>query len=124
VHGLLGEVKAKWQSVCFEAAERQKRLEDALLCSGQFRDALQSLCEWLGRVEPTLAESMQLNGDLESVLALIEDNQQFQQQLQYKADQVCWHFFACLSAQCYRGKGCVVVLNSLSIMTNNLKKRL
>lgn len=64
------------------------RLEDALLCSGQFREALQSLIEWLGRVEPTLAENTQLNGDLESVLALIEDNQQFQQQLQYKADQV------------------------------------
>ena len=40
-------------------------------------------------VEPTLAEtSSSLNGDLDSVLALIEDNQQFQQQLRHKAYQV------------------------------------
>jgi hypothetical protein len=30
--------------------------------SGQFRDALQSLIEWLSKVEPTLAESSLLNG--------------------------------------------------------------
>lgn len=85
---MLNDIKNKWQTICFQSAERQKHLEDALLCSGQFRDALQSLLEWLSRVEPTLAENCLLNGDLESVLALIEDNQQFQQQLQYKADQV------------------------------------
>jgi len=86
---MTNDMKNKWQTICFKSAERQKRLEDALLCSGQFRDALQSLLEWLGRVEPTLADNNQLlNGDLESVLALIEDNEQFQQQLAYKADQV------------------------------------
>lgn len=85
---MLTELKNKWQQVCFQSVEKQKRLEDALLCSGQFRDALQGLLEWLGKVEPTLAENTSLNGDLESVLALIEDNQQFQLQLQHKADQV------------------------------------
>ncbi len=86
---MTNEMKNKWQTVCFKSAERQKKLEDALLCSGQFRDALQSLLEWLGRVEPTLADNNQLlNGDLESVMALIEDNEQFQQQLAYKSDQV------------------------------------
>lgn len=85
---MLTELKNKWQAVCFQSVEKQKRLEDALLCSGQFRDALAGLLEWLGKVEPTLAENTSLNGDLESVLALIEDNQQFQLQLQHKADQV------------------------------------
>lgn len=85
---MLTELKNKWQQVCFQSVEKQKKLEDALLCSGQFRDALQSLLEWLSKVEPTLAENTSLNGDLESVLALIEDNQQFQLQLQHKADQV------------------------------------
>lgn len=85
---MLTELKNKWQSLCFQSVERQKKLEDALLCSGQFRDALQSLLEWLSKVEPTLAENTSLNGDLESVLALIEDNQQFQLQLQHKAEQV------------------------------------
>ena len=85
---MINDLKNKWQNVCFQSVERQKKLEEALLCSGQFRDALQSLLEWLSRVEPTLADNTTLNGDLESVLALIEDNQQFQQQLQYKAEQV------------------------------------
>ena len=85
---MVNELKTKWQTLCYQSVERQKKLEDALLCSGQFREALQSLLEWLSKVEPTLAESSSLNGDLDSVLALIEDNQQFQQQLKYKADQV------------------------------------
>ena len=88
IQEMLNQLKSKWQMMCQQSVERQKKLEDALLCSGQFRDALQSLLEWLGKVEPTLADNMLLNGDLESVLALIEDNQQFQQQLHYKAEQV------------------------------------
>jgi len=88
LHEMLNDLKNKWQTLCFQSVERQKKLEEALLCSGQFREALQSLLEWLSRVEPTLADNASLNGDLESVHALIEDNQQFQQQLVYKAEQV------------------------------------
>jgi len=88
LHEMLNDLKQKWQTLCFQSVERQKKLEEALLCSGQFRDALQSLLEWLSRVEPTLADNASLNGDLESVHALIEDNQQFQQQLVYKSEQV------------------------------------
>jgi hypothetical protein len=41
------------------------------------------------RAYTTLAEtSSSLNGGDDSVLALIEDNQQFQQELRHKADQV------------------------------------
>ena len=86
---LLADLKSKWTQVSALVAERQKRLEDALLCSGQLRDALSALVDWLTRVEPTLAESGQrLNGDLETVLALIEDNEQFRKQLALKAEQV------------------------------------
>lgn len=85
---MLNELKNKWQSLCYQSVERQKKLEDALLMSGQFRDALLGLIEWLSKVEPTLAECTSLNGDLDSVLALIEDNQQYQQQLKHKAEQV------------------------------------
>jgi len=88
LHEMINELKNKWQTLCFQSVERQKKLEEALLCSGQFRDALQSLLEWLSRVEPTLAENTTLNGDLESVNALIEDNEQFKQQLQFKKEQI------------------------------------
>lgn len=86
---ILNEVKSKWQAASQQSTERQKRLEDALLCSGQFRDALLGLLEWLKKIEPTLADNAtSLNGDLDCVMALMEDNQQFQSELRHKAEQV------------------------------------
>jgi deoxyadenosine/deoxycytidine kinase len=78
VQDILNDMKQKWQQCLFQSAASQKRLEDALLMSGQFRDALLGLLEWMSKIEPTLAEKSSLNGNLDSVLALIEDNQQFQ----------------------------------------------
>ncbi|RNA25514.1 microtubule-actin cross-linking factor isoforms 1 2 3 5-like [Brachionus plicatilis] len=88
VQEMLVDLKNKWKMLCIESVERQKKLEEALLCSGQFQDALINLTEWLRKVKPTLNRNECLYGDLDNVLALIEDNQQFQKQLQLKAEQV------------------------------------
>ncbi|CAF0875804.1 unnamed protein product, partial [Brachionus calyciflorus] len=88
VQEMMSELKNKWKHLCVQSVERQKKLEEALLCSGQFRDALLNLIDWLSKVEPTLSENTSLYADLDNVLALIEDNQQFQKQLQLKAEQV------------------------------------
>ena len=85
---ILAECKQKWQAATQQSAERQRRLEDALLCSGQFRDALLALLEWLHKIEPTLADTASLAGDLDCVSALVEDNEQFRAELALKADQV------------------------------------
>lgn len=88
IQEMLLEIKNKWKILCIQSVERQKKLEEALLCSGQFHDALNSLTEWLRKVKPTLNKNESLYGDLDNVMALIEDNQQFQKQLQIKGEQV------------------------------------
>jgi len=53
---------------------RQKHLEDALLVSGQFKDALQVLLDWLYKVEPKLSEDIPVHGDIDTVNSLIEQH--------------------------------------------------
>jgi dystonin len=53
---------------------RQKDLEDALLVSGQFKDALQMLLDWLYKVEPKLSEDQPVHGDIDTVTSLIEEH--------------------------------------------------
>lgn len=53
---------------------RQKALEDALLQSGQFKEALQALLDWLYKVEPQLTESQLVHGDLDTVTGLVEQH--------------------------------------------------
>lgn len=55
--------------VCFF---RQHKLEEALLFSGQFMDALQALVDWLYKVEPQLAEDQPVHGDLDLVMNLMD----------------------------------------------------
>lgn len=40
---MLSDMKAKWQSVCNKSVDRQRKLEEGLLFSGQFKDAIQVL---------------------------------------------------------------------------------
>lgn len=51
---------------------RQKALEDALLQSGQFKEALQALLEWLYKVEPQLTDNQLVHGDYDTVAGLLE----------------------------------------------------
>lgn len=53
---------------------RQNKLEEALLFSGQFTDALQALIDWLYKVEPQLAEDQPVHGDIDLVLHLIDNH--------------------------------------------------
>lgn len=51
---------------------RQRKLEEELLFSGRFPDALQTLLDWLYRAEPQLAEEAPVAGDRDVVSALME----------------------------------------------------
>jgi dystonin len=53
---------------------RQKSLEDALLVSGQFKDALHLLLDWLYKIEPKLNEDQPVCGDVDTVTSLIEEH--------------------------------------------------
>ncbi|XP_078279417.1 microtubule-actin cross-linking factor 1 isoform X4 [Rhinoraja longicauda] len=78
---LLGEVRDKWDTVCGKSVERQHKLEEALLFSGHFIDALQALVDWLYKVEPQLAEDQPVHGDLDLVMNLLDAHKVFQKEL-------------------------------------------
>ncbi|XP_062286760.1 dystonin [Scomber scombrus] len=78
---MLSELRDKWDTVCGKSIERQNKLEEALLFSGQFTDALQALIDWLYRVEPQLAEDQPVHGDIDLVLNLIDNHKVFQKEL-------------------------------------------
>ena len=50
IQEMLSALKNKWNNVCGKSVERQRELEEALLFSGQFKDALQALLDWLYKV--------------------------------------------------------------------------
>ncbi|XP_036001665.1 microtubule-actin cross-linking factor 1 isoform X5 [Fundulus heteroclitus] len=78
---LVGEVRDKWDTVCGKSVERQHKLEEALLFSGQFAEALQALVDWLYRVEPQLAEDQPVHGDMDLVSNLMDAHKAFQKEL-------------------------------------------
>ncbi|TMS04779.1 hypothetical protein E3U43_009936 [Larimichthys crocea] len=78
---MLSELRDKWDTVCGKSVERQNKLEEALLFSGQFTDALQALIDWLYRVEPQMAEDQPVHGDIDLVLNLIDNHKVFQKEL-------------------------------------------
>uniref|UniRef100_A0A667Z1V0 Microtubule actin crosslinking factor 1 n=1 Tax=Myripristis murdjan TaxID=586833 RepID=A0A667Z1V0_9TELE len=85
---LLGEVRDKWDTVCGKSVERQHKLEEALLFSGQFAEALQALVDWLYRVEPQLAEDQPVHGDLDLVSNLMDSHKAFQKELGKRTSSV------------------------------------
>ncbi|XP_045525143.1 dystonin isoform X25 [Pieris brassicae] len=84
----LAELKSKWTTVCSKAVDRQRRLEEALLYSGQFKDAMSALLEWLRKQEKDLSSESPLHGDLDTVMALIEQHKQFEEDLHSREQQM------------------------------------
>ncbi|XP_077577043.1 microtubule-actin cross-linking factor 1, isoforms 6/7 isoform X1 [Stigmatopora nigra] len=82
---LLAELKDTWDTISGKSMERQHKLEEALLFSGRFTDALQALNEWLYRTEPHLAEDVPVTGDKDIVTNLIDKHKVFQKELGKRA---------------------------------------
>ncbi|XP_077208971.1 LOW QUALITY PROTEIN: plectin-like [Paroedura picta] len=82
---MLGELKGRWEAMCTQAAEREHQLEEALLFSGRFPDALQTLMDWLYWAEPQLAEETPVAGDRDVVSALVDKHKVFQKELGKRA---------------------------------------
>uniref|UniRef100_A0A4W3JBR7 Dystonin n=1 Tax=Callorhinchus milii TaxID=7868 RepID=A0A4W3JBR7_CALMI len=85
---MLSELRDKWDTVCGKSVERQNKLEEALLFSGQFTDALQALIDWLYKIEPMLAEDQPVHGDLDLVMNLIDAHKVFQKELGKRTSSV------------------------------------
>ncbi|XP_053618600.1 microtubule-actin cross-linking factor 1 isoform X38 [Plodia interpunctella] len=85
---MLADLKAKWTTVCSKAVDRQRKLEEALLYSGQFKDAMSALLEWLKKQQKLLGGDSPVHGDLDTVMALIEQHKQFEEDLHSREQQM------------------------------------
>lgn len=85
---MLSELKSKWNSVCHKSVERQRKLEEALLYSGQFKDAIAALVSWLQNAEKELSADSPVHGDLDTVNHLVDLHRQFEKELEKRNDQM------------------------------------
>lgn len=85
---MLTELKEAWTKVCSKSVDRQRKLEEALLLSGQFSDALQALLDWLRKTKNRLSEDGPVHGDLETVTQLVEQHKNLESDLSKRATQM------------------------------------
>ncbi|XP_016534026.1 microtubule-actin cross-linking factor 1 isoform X2 [Poecilia formosa] len=85
LENLLAELRDTWDTIGGKSIERQHKLEEALLFSGRFTDALHALSDWLYRAEPHLAEDVPVGGDKDMVTNLIDKHKAFQKELGKRA---------------------------------------
>ena len=78
---MLSDLKAKWQSVCSKSVDRQRKLEEGLLFSGQFKDAIQALVDWLCKADVMQMVDGPVHGDLDTVMGLREQHKHFEDEL-------------------------------------------
>merc|ERR550532_10083 len=88
IKNMMTELKNKWNNLCNLSVERQRKLEKALLFSGQFKDALKALMDWLGQMEKALDDKMPVHGDLDTVIGLVEQHKNFEEELNSRTEQV------------------------------------
>ena len=85
---MLTDLKNKWLNVCNLSVEKQRRLEEALLMSGQYKDALKALMDWLQKMEQGLDDKSPVHGDLDTVMSLDEKHKNFIADLEGRSEQV------------------------------------
>merc|ERR1719431_1960696 len=85
---MMTELKNKWNNLCNLSVERQRKLEEALLFSGQFKDALKALMDWLASMEKALDDKQPVHGDLDTVIGLVEQHKNFEEELNSRTEQV------------------------------------
>lgn len=85
---MLADLKNKWTAVCSKSVDRQRKLEEALLYSGQFKDAIAALLQWLKKAHKELSEDTPVHGDLDTVNYLVDLHHQFEKELERRNDQM------------------------------------
>ena len=85
---MLTDLKNKWLNVCNLSIEKQRKLEEALLLSGQFKDALGALMDWLKKMASVLDDKSPVHGDLDTVMSLDEKHKNFIADLEGRTEQV------------------------------------
>merc|ERR1719392_631065 len=88
IKNMMNELKNKWNNLCNLSVERQRKLEEALLFSVQFKDALKALMDWLASMEKALDDKQPVHGDLDTVIGLVEQHKNFEEELNSRTEQV------------------------------------
>lgn len=85
---MLTELKESWTRVCTKSVDRQRKLEEALLLTGQFSEALQALLEWLKKTKTRLSDEGPVYGDLDTVSALMDQHKSLETDLEKRNAQM------------------------------------
>lgn len=85
---MMVELKESWTRLCSKSVDRQRKLEEALLLSGQFSEALQALLEWLRKAKNKLSEDGPVHGDLDTVTGLVDRHNHLKSDLEKRASQM------------------------------------
>lgn len=85
---MLLDLKETWTRVCAKSIDRQRKLEEALLFTGQFSEALAALLEWLRKTREGLSDQGPVHGDLETVTQLVEQHKHLESDLEKRAGQM------------------------------------
>ncbi|XP_055691757.1 dystonin isoform X3 [Lutzomyia longipalpis] len=85
---MLAELKELWTRVCSVLTDRQRKLEETLLLSGQFSEALHALLEWLRKSKAKLSSDTPLYGDLDTVSKLIDAHNALKSELNSRSTQM------------------------------------
>uniref|UniRef100_A0A914V858 DMD n=1 Tax=Plectus sambesii TaxID=2011161 RepID=A0A914V858_9BILA len=89
IQEMIDALRDKWMSLCNGAVDRQRNLEEALLLSGQFKEAVAALMDWLDTSAlPSLEGEERVHGDLDTVNRLIDQHKAFQTELKGRAANV------------------------------------
>lgn len=88
VQEMLNTLRDKWNAVSNRAIDRQRKLEESLLFSGQFKEALQALLDWLNKAEPKLAQDQNVHGDLDTVTNLFDQHKNFMAELKGRSANI------------------------------------
>ena len=83
LQGDLADMKNDWNRLKKLSAEYGAELQASLVSSGKLIDALESLEDWLAKVEPGLRETQPVDGDYDSVAMLIEAHTQLKQEIEH-----------------------------------------
>lgn len=85
---MINELKELWTKLCSKSIDRQRKLEESLLVSGQFSDALKALLDWLRKAHATLSEPVPVYGDIDTVSGLVEKHRRFETDLDKRSKQL------------------------------------
>uniref|UniRef100_T1D235 Putative microtubule-actin cross-linking factor n=1 Tax=Cupiennius salei TaxID=6928 RepID=T1D235_CUPSA len=92
LQNMMNELKTRWNKVCSKSVDRQRRLEEALLYSGQFKEAVIALIDWLDKAIASLSDGKPYHGDLDTMTSLIDQHKTFEEELKNRGlslESVC-----------------------------------